>query len=216
MIEVIEINAAARQVAKLLDGRGGFYVGEDGGLRFKGEWDEPGESMRLVLQLAEQAQMLHPLLERLDMTVEHGARAAAPHLVPDAMHIEPFFRALFPRQISSRTSASKISAPPPVRAPRPASRKIASVSGMESLKTRCARWRTSIAVKALMIKLGSSARSRCSNSIYQSFFSVGCNPPTMWTSVIPAASDSCTAATMSSIERSNACASRFLAAKAQN
>jgi len=61
MIEVIEINAADRQVAKLLDGRGGFIVGEDGGLRFKGEWDEPGESMRLVLQLAEQAQMLHPL-----------------------------------------------------------------------------------------------------------------------------------------------------------
>ena len=63
---------------------------------FAHEWDEAGESMRLVLQLAEQAQMLHPLLERLNMTVEHGARAAAPHLVPDAMHIEPFFGALFP------------------------------------------------------------------------------------------------------------------------
>ena len=41
-----------------------------------------------------------------------------------------------------------------------------------------------------MISFGSRARTRWSNSMYHSFFKVGCNPPTMWTSVIPRASDS--------------------------
>src|SRR5213593_4879959 len=33
---------------------------------------------------------------RFDVTVEHGAGAAAAHLMPHAMHIEPFGRGFFP------------------------------------------------------------------------------------------------------------------------
>ncbi len=50
---------------------------------------------------------------------------------------------------------------------------------MESLKTRWAKCRISMAVKALMISFGSSARTRWSSSRYHSFFKVGCKPPTM-------------------------------------
>ena len=39
--------------------------------------------------------MIHTLSSRFDVTVEHGAGAAAAHLMPHAMHIEPFGGGLF-------------------------------------------------------------------------------------------------------------------------
>ena len=121
-----------------------------------------------------------------------------------------------PRQIWSRTTGSKISAPPPVIEPSPASRKLSSVSPIGILNTRWAKCRTSIAVNAFMCSSGSRARNRRKRSRYQSFFKLGCNPPTMCTSVTPRGSASVTACTISSIAYSNAWASRFLAANAQN
>ncbi len=47
--------------------------------------------------------MIDPLLVRLDMTVKHRAGAAAPHLVPGAMHLEPFRGGLLAAANSSRT-----------------------------------------------------------------------------------------------------------------
>ena len=81
----------------------------------EGEGNKPGETAGFVLQLAQLAQMVDPLFDRLDVPVKHRAGAAATHLVPGAMHIKPFRRAfLCPGTIRSRTTGSKISAPPPV------------------------------------------------------------------------------------------------------
>ena len=65
--------------------------GKDRGLgRFESERNEAGESAGLILQFAELAQMIDPLLERLDVPIEHGASAAAAHWMPGPMNIEPF------------------------------------------------------------------------------------------------------------------------------
>src|ERR1700726_727411 len=90
MIDVIEINAADGKIVKLLKCRGRLDVCEHGGLRFEGEWDKSGETAGLILQLAQLAQVIDALSESFDMSVEHGASAAAPHGVPGGMDIEPF------------------------------------------------------------------------------------------------------------------------------
>jgi hypothetical protein len=90
VIEVIEINPAHRQVAKLLDGCGRLHVRENGRLRLEGERNEASEPAGFILHLPQLAEVVDALLERLDMPVEHGAGAAATHLVPDPMDIEPF------------------------------------------------------------------------------------------------------------------------------
>src|SRR5437764_12859653 len=48
------------------------------------------DNVGYVLHLAEMAQMIDALSERLDVAIEHRAGATAAHLVPDAMYIEPF------------------------------------------------------------------------------------------------------------------------------
>ena len=80
-----------------------------------------------------------------------------------------------------------------VRTVKPASRSASSVSRIVVLKMRVAKWRISIAVKALMCSLWSSFRKLRINSRYHSFSKVGCSPPTMWTSVIPRGNASATA-----------------------
>src|SRR6266404_4072855 len=90
VVDVIEINAADREVTKLFNRRGGFDMREDGGLRFERERNKAGKAPSFVLQFAQLAQMIHALGESLDVSVEHGARAPSTHGVPDAMNIEPF------------------------------------------------------------------------------------------------------------------------------
>jgi len=117
--------------------------------------------------------MIDAVGESFDMSVEHGASAATAHAVPGAMDIGPlggsFFSAadLIPHdRIENFRAAAVIE-------PKPCSRKSSSVSRIDIRKIRCARWRTSIAVNALMCKPGSSARKLRRRSRYQSFLSVG-------------------------------------------
>ena len=70
-------------------------MGEHRRLRFEGERNEAGKAAGFVLQLAQLAQMIDALLERLDVAVEHRAGAAAAHLMPGAMHLEPFLGGFF-------------------------------------------------------------------------------------------------------------------------
>ena len=137
--------------------------------------------------------------------------------VPGAMHIQPFGRA-FPFRGRSRRAPPHRKSPPrrrlmhraPPRAGQP------SVSAIDSLKTRCARCRISIAVNALMIKFGSSARSSPQQveiplllqGRMQSADHVDLGDPERQR--VPHG------ATISSVASSKACASRFRAAKAQN
>ena len=98
MVDVIEVNSAHREIAKLFECGGPFDVGKDpvGLGRFKRERNEPGESAGLVLQFPKLAEMIHPLSKRFDVAIEHRARAAAAHSVPGAMDINPFSGSFFP------------------------------------------------------------------------------------------------------------------------
>ena len=60
-------------------------------LRLIGQRDEADEAVRFILQAAQLAQVIHPVGERLDMAVEHGAGAAPAQAMPGAMDVEVFF-----------------------------------------------------------------------------------------------------------------------------
>ena len=68
MIDVVQINAAHGEIAKLLNGGSAFDVREHGRLRFKSEWNETAEAASFILKLAELAQMIDALFESLDVT----------------------------------------------------------------------------------------------------------------------------------------------------
>src|SRR4029453_7054129 len=96
MVDVIQVNAADGEIAKLLERRNTFYVREDCSLRLEGKRNKAGKATGLVLQLAELAQMINAMSQRLDVSVEHGTSAAATHFVPGAMDVEPFSSGFFP------------------------------------------------------------------------------------------------------------------------
>src|SRR5204862_5648798 len=81
MIDIIQINAAYREIAKLLKRGGALDLGEDSmGLGWlESEGDNAGESAGLILHVPKLTQMIHPLSMGLNLPVEHGARAAAAH-----------------------------------------------------------------------------------------------------------------------------------------
>src|SRR6478736_3229843 len=58
--------------------------------RLERKRNKPGEPAGLILQLPQLAQMIGPMSKRFDVSVEHRARAASAHRMPDAMHVEPF------------------------------------------------------------------------------------------------------------------------------
>src|ERR1700733_5635249 len=62
----------------------------------EGKRNKPGKSARFILELAKLTQMIDALFNGFDVPEEHGASAAATHLMPDPMHILPLFRGLFP------------------------------------------------------------------------------------------------------------------------
>ena len=68
---------------------------ENGGLRLKGKGNETGEPASFILELAQLPQMIDPMGQGFNMAVEHGAGAAAAHLMPGAMDLEPLSRRLF-------------------------------------------------------------------------------------------------------------------------
>ena len=49
VIDIIEVNAAYGEIAKLFDGRGRLDVREDGGLWFESKWNKSGETACLIL-----------------------------------------------------------------------------------------------------------------------------------------------------------------------
>src|SRR2546421_4089557 len=96
MIEVIEVDPAHREIAQLFHRRGRFQMRENGRVRLERERNEAGESTGLILQFTKLAKMIDALLERFDVAIKHGAGAAAAHVVPDAVNVEPLRGALFP------------------------------------------------------------------------------------------------------------------------
>src|SRR6188768_472078 len=96
MVEVIEINAADGEVAQLIKRRRSWNMRKDRAFtRFESEWNKPGESSCFILQRAQLPEMINPLLDGLDMSVEHRAGASPTHLMPGPMDLKPLCRALF-------------------------------------------------------------------------------------------------------------------------
>src|ERR1700730_14451258 len=95
VVDIIEINPTDCEVAQLFNRRCLFDVRKHGCLRLKRKRHKTGESVSLVLQFTKLAQMIDPLLQSLDMTVQHRTGAATTHLMPNPMGIEPFLSGFF-------------------------------------------------------------------------------------------------------------------------
>ena len=91
MVDVIEINPANGEIAKLLDRRGAFDMSKHCCLRLESERNKTTKAAGFILKLTQLPQMIDPLLKRFDVAVEHGTGAAAAHPMPNPMDIEPFF-----------------------------------------------------------------------------------------------------------------------------
>ena len=96
MVDVIEINAADGKIAKLLKRGRGFHVREDSRLRLESKRNESGKTAGFILQLTELSQMIGAVSKGFDMSVKHGARAAAAHSMPGSVEVEPFLGCFFP------------------------------------------------------------------------------------------------------------------------
>ena len=81
MVNVVQENPAHREIAKLFKCGGTLYVGKDpvGLGRLESKRNKAGKTAGLILQLTQLAQMIGPVSERLDVAIEHRARAAAAH-----------------------------------------------------------------------------------------------------------------------------------------
>src|SRR5207248_1700333 len=95
VVDVIKIDTADGEIAKLFDGRGGRDVGQDRRLWLKGKRNKAGKTARLILKPAQLTQVIDSMRKGLDVTVKHRAGAAATHFMPDAMNIEPFGSTFF-------------------------------------------------------------------------------------------------------------------------
>src|SRR4030095_5485855 len=67
MLNVIEIDAADREVAELFESGCPWDVGEGRALWLEGERNKAGETSRLILELAQLSQVVDPLFIRLDV-----------------------------------------------------------------------------------------------------------------------------------------------------
>src|SRR5438270_13608744 len=89
MIDVIEVNPADGEIAELFDGGSAFDMKKHGRLWFESKRHKSAKAAGLILKLAQLAQMIDPLLERLDVSIKHRASAAATQPMPNAMDIKP-------------------------------------------------------------------------------------------------------------------------------
>src|SRR5262249_43576198 len=92
VVDVVEVNTAHRKIAQLLKCGGALDVGKDsvGLRRLEREGNKSGKPAGFILQFTQLAQMIRAMSKRFDVSVKHGACAAAAHCMPGAMHIEPF------------------------------------------------------------------------------------------------------------------------------
>src|SRR5207302_11497049 len=88
MVDVIEIDTADGEIAKLFDGRGGFDVGQDRRLWLKGKRNKAGKTARLILKPAQLTQVIYPMREGPDVTVKQRSSTQATYFMPGAMNLE--------------------------------------------------------------------------------------------------------------------------------
>src|ERR1700731_541175 len=95
MIDVIEINAADGEIAKLLNRGRAFDMSQHCRLGLEGERDKAAEAGGFILKLAKLSQMIDTLLEGFNVAIKHGASAATTHPMPGPVNVEPFLGGFF-------------------------------------------------------------------------------------------------------------------------
>jgi hypothetical protein len=80
--------------------------------------------------------MIDALFKRFNVTVKHGASAAAAHPMPGPMNIEPFLGGFFAAANAVPHVRIKDFGATAVMDPNPQSRRSSSVSGIDILKIR--------------------------------------------------------------------------------
>ena len=127
----------------------------------EGQRDERLEAARLVLQLAQAQQVVHPLLQRLHVAVEHGgvggdAQRWAVSCTSSHCSPEIFLRG----RPAPRTLAAKISAPPPGMRVEPGRLQLRAAPPPRSCRRSAAKRTISDAVNALQVDVGAPGLER--------------------------------------------------------
>src|SRR5205807_8246320 len=76
MVDVIEVNAADCEIAKLLNRGRAFDMGKNCRLRLESAWNKPATPAGFVLKLTKLPQMIDALLKRFYVTIKHAGPAA--------------------------------------------------------------------------------------------------------------------------------------------
>jgi hypothetical protein len=90
MIEVVEEQPADGQGAEGIETGGGMFDWDAVVIGLVREGDESGEPVGFILEFAELTEVIDSIGEGLDVSVEHGAGAAAAKAMPGAVDIEVF------------------------------------------------------------------------------------------------------------------------------
>src|SRR5690349_15605975 len=90
MVEVIQIDPAYGDGAQSIKPAGRLLDGNLVVLRMIRQRDEADKPVALVLERPKLAQVIYSIGQRFNMAKEHGARAAAAHAMPGAMHLQVF------------------------------------------------------------------------------------------------------------------------------
>ena len=94
MVDVVQVDAADRLHQQVVEARRipGDLLGQLGVVGLEGPADEGAEAVHLVLQLADAAQVLDPLVQRLDVAPHHRGGGAHAEAVSGAHDAEPLVR----------------------------------------------------------------------------------------------------------------------------
>src|SRR5688572_817057 len=91
---IVEVQARDRKCFEVFN-RGRLFfdeTSERGVLALEGPRNKGREATRVLLDIADYLEMIHPLLQCLATAKHHGCRSAHAERVSSAVHVDPFFR----------------------------------------------------------------------------------------------------------------------------
>ncbi len=97
VFDVIEVDARDRQRLQVFDGGSFLFdkAAERGVLALEGPRDKGGEAAGFLLQVADQFQVIHPLLQGFAAAEHHGGGGAHAELMGGAVYVDPILHPAF-------------------------------------------------------------------------------------------------------------------------